>query len=217
VVIHADEPFVKKTPLYAPAKEGDARTAETLVLEASTLDALDRISAVVGDSKPELLAVHALETKGVNSIPRVFARIIAKMLDLPVASGIIQINRVAPLAQIIWRSRSACSNLVPTKAACVKFAFAHLARLRFASKIAKSRYKALSSGRKSNSFAVARNHRLALWPRQQLLPVVAKASEPAVYAWATLCISSCCCGDPPGCGLYYRYAQTRREETRCRL
>src|SRR3982750_1646622 len=94
VVIHADELFIKKHPLYGPAKGGDDKAAETLALEASTLGALDRISAIVGDSKPELLAVHALETVGVNAIPRVFARILSKMLDLPVASGIIQMNRV---------------------------------------------------------------------------------------------------------------------------
>lgn len=94
VVLHADEPVVKKHPLYAAAKQGDSTAAEGLVLDAATLGAVDRISALMGDAKPQLLAVHALETDGMNAIPRVFARTLAKMLDLPLASGIVQINRV---------------------------------------------------------------------------------------------------------------------------
>lgn len=95
VVIHADEPLVKKHPLYTGAKQGDASAAEGLVMETSTIGALDRISVLIGDKKPYLLAVHALETEGGNAIPRVFARtLLSKMLDLPVARGIIQINRV---------------------------------------------------------------------------------------------------------------------------
>jgi hypothetical protein len=94
VVIHAEESLVKKHPLYMPAKGGDVKAAEGLVLEASTIGALDKISALVGAKRPHLLAVHALETEGANAIPRTFARILSKMLDLPMAKGIIQINRV---------------------------------------------------------------------------------------------------------------------------
>lgn len=96
VVIHADEPIVKKHPLYAAAKQGDALAAEGLVMETSTIGALDRVGAIISNRKPYLLAVHALETEGGNAIPRVFARaVLVKMLDLPVAGGIIQINRVS--------------------------------------------------------------------------------------------------------------------------
>lgn len=49
---------------------------------------------MVGSLRPFLLPVHALETEGMNVIPRVFARALSRMLDLPVASGVIQINRV---------------------------------------------------------------------------------------------------------------------------
>src|SRR5262245_14324850 len=57
--------------------------------------AVSQISALIGESRPRLLAVHALEIEGANAIPRVFARLLSKMLDLPVANGIIQINRVS--------------------------------------------------------------------------------------------------------------------------
>jgi len=53
-----------------------------------------RVKALVGHSRPHLLAVHAVETVGMNAIPRAFARALSPLLDLPVASGIVQINRV---------------------------------------------------------------------------------------------------------------------------
>jgi hypothetical protein len=94
VIIHAEESLVKKHPLYAPAKGGDVKAAEGLVLEVTTIGALDKISALIGAKRPHLLAVHALETEGANAIPRTFARILSKILDLPIAKGVIQINRV---------------------------------------------------------------------------------------------------------------------------
>ncbi len=94
VVIHSEEQIVKRHPTYAAAKAGDATAAETLVLDSVTIGALDKISTSLSGRRPHLLAVHALETEGMNAIPRVFARILATLLDLPVASGIIQINRV---------------------------------------------------------------------------------------------------------------------------
>ena len=94
VIIHADESPVKRHPTYEAAKAGDADAAEALVLEMSPIGALDRISEVLSGTTPHLLAVHALETSGMNAIPQVFAKILSRMLDLPVATGIIQINRV---------------------------------------------------------------------------------------------------------------------------
>ncbi|MGH9840397.1 MAG: phosphoribosyltransferase [Blastocatellia bacterium] len=94
VIIHADESIVKKHSLYPSAKQGNSDDAEALVLETCTLGALDRISALVGQSRPFLLAVNALESEGVNVIPRVLARFLSKILDLPLANGVLQINRV---------------------------------------------------------------------------------------------------------------------------
>lgn len=94
VVIHRDEPLVKKHPFYAPAKAGDAAAAERLVIETITDAALNQISKIIGTAKPCLLAVHALETEGMNAIPRVLAQVLSVKLTLPVAEDIIQINRV---------------------------------------------------------------------------------------------------------------------------
>jgi hypoxanthine phosphoribosyltransferase len=94
VVIHTEESLVKKHPLYAAAKSGDALAAEKLAFETTTVGALDRISAIVGSKSPSLLPVHAVETEGANVIPRVLARVLSKTLGLPLANRIIQINRV---------------------------------------------------------------------------------------------------------------------------
>jgi len=94
VIIHAEEPVVKKHPAYGAAKAGDSAAAEILVLESSPIGALDRMSEALWGRGPHLLAVHALETEGMNAIPQVLAKILSKLLDLPVANGIIQINRV---------------------------------------------------------------------------------------------------------------------------
>ena len=95
VVIHAEETSVKKHPSYAAAKSGDALAAEELILETSTLGAIDKICEIIGDRKPYLVAVHAQETLGANVIPTTLARILAKMLNLPLATAILQINRVS--------------------------------------------------------------------------------------------------------------------------
>ncbi|MGH9751540.1 MAG: phosphoribosyltransferase [Blastocatellia bacterium] len=93
VVIHSDESVVKKNQLYASAKAGDADAAEGLVLPISDA-ALNQIGKIIGTTKPCLLAVHALETEGMNAIPRVLAQVLSVKLGLPVARDIIQINRV---------------------------------------------------------------------------------------------------------------------------
>lgn len=94
VIIHAEESLVKKHPLYAAAKSGDAAAAEGLVLETVSLNSIVRLCEVVGRARPFLLPVHALEVEGMNVIPRVLAQILGRMLDLPVEKGVLQINRV---------------------------------------------------------------------------------------------------------------------------
>jgi hypothetical protein len=49
---------------------------------------------MIGCSRPDLLAVHAVEDVGMNAIPRALARVLSVRLDLPVATGIVQINRL---------------------------------------------------------------------------------------------------------------------------
>lgn len=94
IVMFCEEKFAKTHPLYTSAKEGDARAAEGLVDDCLASMDLGGLKLMVGSLRPFLLPVHALETEGMNVIPRVFARALSRMLDLPVASGVIQINRV---------------------------------------------------------------------------------------------------------------------------
>lgn len=95
VIIHAEESLVKKHPRYAAAKAGDVSAAKDLVLETIKIAALDRISAIIGAGQPHMLAIHALETDGANAIPGALAQVLSKLLRLPLANGIIQINRVS--------------------------------------------------------------------------------------------------------------------------
>lgn len=55
---------------------------------------LDGLRALLGSSHPLLLPVHALESEGMNVIPRVFARKLSAVFDLSVSHEVIQINRV---------------------------------------------------------------------------------------------------------------------------
>lgn len=94
VVIHGEERFIKTHPLYAAAKEGEIRAAEGLIDDAMVSADMDALRALIGSSRPFLLPVHAVETEGMNIIPRVFARAISQMLNLPMFFGVVQINRV---------------------------------------------------------------------------------------------------------------------------
>lgn len=95
VVIHAEESLVKKHPRYAAAKAGDVYAAKDLVLQTISSEALDRIRAIINGKRPHLLAVHALETEGLNVIPGVLADLLAISLNLPLLNNIVQINRVS--------------------------------------------------------------------------------------------------------------------------
>lgn len=95
VVIHAEESAVKKHPRYAAAKAGDVYAAKDLVLQTISHEAVDRIRNILNGRRPHLLAVHALEEDGANAIPRVLVRVLSTELGLPMAGGIVQINRVS--------------------------------------------------------------------------------------------------------------------------
>lgn len=95
VVVLSDEAFVKKHPLYSDAKEGDPTIAEGLVEDVMDTADLAGLRSLIGLGPLWLLPVHAVETEGMNVIPRVFARRLSREFDLPVANGIIQLNRVS--------------------------------------------------------------------------------------------------------------------------
>ncbi|HLF96722.1 MAG TPA: phosphoribosyltransferase [Methylococcaceae bacterium] len=91
VSIQASESAVKQHPQYAAAKSGEIDAAFALVID--TLD-VARIGAALGDSKPVVAGVQAVEGASVNVIPEVMAAYVAQTLGLPVDAQIVQINRV---------------------------------------------------------------------------------------------------------------------------
>jgi hypothetical protein len=94
VLICASEGTVHKHPRYAQAKIGDAISADALVEDILAVTDMDAIRKFVGDSHPRLLAVHALESAGMNAIPRVLAKHMSNDFGLALDSGISQLNRV---------------------------------------------------------------------------------------------------------------------------
>ena len=94
VLICASESSVHQHAHYSPAKMGDAKSADALVEDILALTDLDAIRMLLGDVKPRLLAVHALESAGMNAIPRVLAKRLSSEFNLPLESGISQLNRV---------------------------------------------------------------------------------------------------------------------------
>jgi hypothetical protein len=94
VLICAPEGLVHKHPHYSAAKVGAAKSADALVEDILATADMDAIRRFIGDSRPRLLAVHALESAGMNTIPRVLAKRLAKDFGLAHDSGISQLNRV---------------------------------------------------------------------------------------------------------------------------
>jgi hypothetical protein len=94
VHIYADVQSVKSHSAFSAAKAGDALAAEALIDDILAVGSLDDLRSAVGPSRPHLLAVHAAESAGMNAIPRAFALAISRIFGDPIASGIIQMNRV---------------------------------------------------------------------------------------------------------------------------
>lgn len=94
VVICASEGEAHRHPHYAAAKVGDAKSADALVGDILSVTDLDAIRRLIGSSEPRLLAVHALESVGMNAIPRVLAKRLSNVFGLSLESGVSQLNRV---------------------------------------------------------------------------------------------------------------------------
>jgi len=94
-VIHAPESGVKNHLDYWAAKRGDADAALRLVQATMSVDAVDALRSLIGSRRPTLVSEHALEREGVNAIPEALADELARMLDLPVDSSVVQTNVVS--------------------------------------------------------------------------------------------------------------------------
>jgi hypoxanthine-guanine phosphoribosyltransferase len=94
VLICVDESQATRHPLYPAAKVGDAKAADGLILDRLSGVSPALFDWLIAGRRPRLLAVHAVESAGMNAIPRVLARHLAQQFDLPLERGIVQLNRV---------------------------------------------------------------------------------------------------------------------------
>ncbi|HEX8815926.1 MAG TPA: phosphoribosyltransferase [Terriglobales bacterium] len=95
VVILADVAMAKNHPSFGAAKAGDAKAAESVADDTLAVAGVEPVRLLISNARPYLLPVHAVEVIGMNAIPKAFARRLGQRLELPVASGIIQMNRVS--------------------------------------------------------------------------------------------------------------------------
>ena len=93
VLIHADESEVRSHEYYDAAKAGNFVAAEQLIT-AFDHGFIERIGSKIDGRAVELVAVHALESTGVNEIPAALARRMSHWLHLPVNDSIVQSNSV---------------------------------------------------------------------------------------------------------------------------
>ena len=93
VLIHAHESDVRTHTHYDAAKAGNFVAAETLIT-AFDHGFIEHMGSLLDGRTVELVAVHALESAGVNEIPAALARRISHWLNLPVNDSIVQANSV---------------------------------------------------------------------------------------------------------------------------
>jgi len=95
VILHTDVSTRDADPDYHAAKSGDADAALLLARRLIADEAAAELGRLIGERHAFLLPVVADETAGFNAIPDAMARLLGKMLGVPVFSGeIVQINKV---------------------------------------------------------------------------------------------------------------------------
>ena len=60
-----------------------------------SVNAVDALRSLIESRRPTLVSAHALEREGVNAIPEALADELARLLDLPVDSSVVQTNVVS--------------------------------------------------------------------------------------------------------------------------
>jgi len=94
VAILAGEQQIKNDSDYAAAKAGNAVAAGQLVDRFISPQAIAQVKVLVGNARPILLPVHALEVTGINEIPIALAQRLASELGLEADLSVIQDNTV---------------------------------------------------------------------------------------------------------------------------
>jgi simple sugar transport system permease protein len=80
-------------PDYAAARAGDKAAAERFVDAMVTVDKIEQIRRMIGDTQPIVVAPHAEEVTGRNAIPETYAHYLSDELGLSVDREIVQANR----------------------------------------------------------------------------------------------------------------------------
>ncbi|MGH8170434.1 MAG: phosphoribosyltransferase [Steroidobacteraceae bacterium] len=92
--LHANEPDVKRHPEYRAAKSGNISAADLLVADMASFDCIEQIGREIEGKRVQLVAVHALETEGVNEIPAALAKRLKATLGMATNETIVQTNTV---------------------------------------------------------------------------------------------------------------------------
>jgi hypothetical protein len=79
---------------YQAGKTGDVHAAFRLANDLISHEMIEKIKLFLGEEKPIVLPVSAIERHGINCIPEAMAKIIAERLDLSTEKSIVQSNIV---------------------------------------------------------------------------------------------------------------------------
>jgi len=103
IVLAAEQGAVKQHAHYEAAKTGDVPAAKRLAAQLTSPQTIESIQAVLGDRRPALVPVHAVEDLGYNRIPGAFAELLAERLNLDIEIRIIQANVVNHTGASGWQ------------------------------------------------------------------------------------------------------------------
>ena len=95
VILHQTIARIKGADHYKQAKSGDTLAADKLVRQMIDPNEVARLVSLIGDRRPLLVSVHAIESEGINAIPEALANQLADRLAFGVARGVHQINVVS--------------------------------------------------------------------------------------------------------------------------
>ncbi|EHW7386091.1 phosphoribosyltransferase [Escherichia coli] len=94
VIRNGDLGSLTNEPEYQAAKQGDTEAALALVDRLISDDTVAQLKTLIGDEKPRIVPVLAVEASGNNKIPLAMAEVLADRLGLEVELDIIQREKV---------------------------------------------------------------------------------------------------------------------------
>ncbi|MDP2699913.1 phosphoribosyltransferase [Thalassospira sp.] len=95
VIRNGDLGELQQQPEYTQAKAGDPDAAKHMAERLVRTEMLDQIGQQIGNDRPRIVPVLAVEAAGYNMIPLAMAYVVGKKLGLEVDTSIYQMERVA--------------------------------------------------------------------------------------------------------------------------